>query len=393
MRATEAWPARTCTSVPAQSRARSASAIADGELRYSTVWEDYRLLERALRGSAGSDLLVIAGAGCNVLNLLLHAPRRVIALDFNPAQTALVELKLAGIRRLRHHELLRLLGVRTADGDAGADRLALYERVRADLPDAARSWWDAHTSVLHHGVEESGRLEQFIANFRQAHLGRLCAAATIDRILGEEDRAERRRLVDERLFTPPFVAAMRTYFARDAVAARGRHPAQFRYVTEPDVPGRLLRRLHRVCTECPVRGNFYLERFLRGGFRDAAAGPPYLRRESFERLRALVPRVEVITGELSSYLAAQPAGSLGGAVLSDVFEYLASADSDMLFSEIARCLRPGARVAYWNLFVRRESPSVLRARLHPLDRLARTLSQRDRVWFYGGFHVEEVCAR
>ena len=45
-------------------------------------------------------MLVITSAGCNVLDYAIDGPARIHAVDANPRQTALLELKLAGIRHL-----------------------------------------------------------------------------------------------------------------------------------------------------------------------------------------------------------------------------------------------------------------------------------------------------
>jgi S-adenosylmethionine-diacylglycerol 3-amino-3-carboxypropyl transferase len=388
-------PARPVGAWPLASRpapADATAALAGGELRYSAVWEDHLLLERALGAAGAGELLVVASAGCNVLNLLVRAPRRVVAIDVNPAQTALLELKLAAAGRLPHDAFLRLLGIREAPRDPGADRLALYERVRPGLSPAARRWWDAHQPVIAAGPDGAGRLDRFIAGFRREHLARLTGPGVVDTLLATDDPGARTRLADAALFTPAFARAFRAYFARDAIAERGRDPAQFRYVAEPDVAGWFLRRLRWACTELPVRGNFYLERFLRGGLRDADAGPPYLRRAAYERLRALAPRVEVVTEALGTYLASRPAASLHGLALSDVFEYLPPDASDALFAHAARVLRPRGRLAYWHLFVERTPPPAVRPRLRPLDRLSRALWRRDRAWLYGSFRVDEGVA-
>ncbi len=392
-----AAPAAQAAAAPASD---ATATLAGGELRYSTVWEDHRLLERGLAHVTGNDLLVVASAGCNVLNLLRLAPRRVVALDVNPAQTALLALKLATLRALRHDEMVALLGAVAPGGDgdvddaacddAGAGRLALYERVRPLLGDEARGWWDAHPDLLAAGASGAGRLDRYIAGFRRDVLARHCDRATVARILATDDPTARRRLAAAALFTPGFAADFRAYFGRSALAARGRCAAQFRHVPAPvDVGGWFLRRLHWAVTALPTRGNGYLARFLLGAPQDADQGPPWMRRAAFARLRALAPRVEVVTEALEPFLAAQPGRALGGAALSDVFEYLPADTSDALFGELARVLRPGARLAYWNLFVARESPEALRARLRPLAPLARALWRRDRAWFYGAFRVEE----
>ena len=43
---------------------------------------------------------MITSAGCNALDYLLDEPRQVHAVDVNPKQNALLELKLSAIRNL-----------------------------------------------------------------------------------------------------------------------------------------------------------------------------------------------------------------------------------------------------------------------------------------------------
>jgi S-adenosylmethionine-diacylglycerol 3-amino-3-carboxypropyl transferase len=57
---------------------------------------------------------------------------------------------------------------------------------------------------------------------------------------------------------------------------------------------------------------------------------------------------------------------------------------------LARALRPGGRLAFWNLLVPRASPPSLRPPYRPLEELAAELWARDRSYFYQAFHVEEV---
>ncbi|HET6701652.1 MAG TPA: DUF3419 family protein, partial [Gemmatimonadaceae bacterium] len=239
-------------------------------------------------------------------------------------------------------------------------------------------------------VERAGRLDRFIGEFQREHLARIHPLSLLDRLFEMSDRDSRRRLVDFELYTPEFVAAFLDHFSRSALAGRGRHPEQFRYVAEMDVGRWFLDRLRWACTELPVRGNFHLERFLRGELRDATWLPPYLEPSGFARLRALVDRVEVVTGDLESYLASREPETLTKAGLSDVFEYMSPDAAEHLFAALAGSLRGDGRIAYWNLFVPRESPPSLRDRIRPLSHLSRALSRRDRAWFYGAFHVDEV---
>jgi S-adenosylmethionine-diacylglycerol 3-amino-3-carboxypropyl transferase len=362
-----------------------AAQVLAGELRYSRVWEDHALVEHGLAVKPTDDVLMIASAGCNVLNLLLHEPRRIVAVDLNPSQTALLELKIAAIQRLDHTGFLELLGL------ARGRPLVRYDAVRRLLSPATREWWDSNTWMLAHGVERTGRLDQFIGDFHRYHVARIHPKELIDRLFSTRDPLDRQQLVDRELLTPEFIRAFLTYFTRESLAGRGRHPTQFQYVERTDVAEWFLRRLRWACTALPVRGNFYLERFLRGECADPAWRAPYLQPENYERLRALVPRVQVATTDLESYLADRPA-PFTKAALSDVFEYMSQREAANTFAALSDAMPRGGRLAYWNLFVPRESPVSLRDRIRSLPRLSHALWRRDRSWFYSAFRVDEVFA-
>lgn len=357
-----------------------------GELRYSRVWEDHLLLERGLEIGADDRLLIIGSAGCNVFNLLLCEPQRIVAVDFNPAQSALVQLMLAGVRSLGRHSFLELLG-----SIPGAP-LRRYEQVRPILAPAARDWWDRNTALIEHGVGRAGRLDRFIEGFQTEQLAQIHTAEVVDRFFCIADQRERERFVLAELFTPEFERAFLAYFARHAIDTRGRHPSQSRYLGEQNVAEWFLARFRWACTRLPARGNFYLERFLQSSLRAPRWHPPYLLPGNYERLRSLVGRITIETGELESYVASQPHGSFTKAALSDVFEYLSEEGSESLFATLADSLCPRGRIAYWNLLVPRESPVSLRHKLQPLPRLSNALWRRDRAWFYRAYHVEEVLA-
>jgi S-adenosylmethionine-diacylglycerol 3-amino-3-carboxypropyl transferase len=354
------------------------SVLAGGELRYSTVWEDHLLLERGLAPRFGDDLLVIAGAGDNVLNLLLREPRRIVAIDVNPAQSALVELKLAALSALEHRDFVQLLGLSSAKPRV---RLSHYERVRARLGDASRAWWDDRATTIADGITEAGRLDRFIAGFR-AHFNR----ADVDRLLSSRTIAEQRANAAF-LFSPELCRAFTEYFSAENLGVRGRDPSQMQYVGDDiDVAAHLLSRLRWVCTELPVSGNVYIQRFLRG----IETHSPYLQRDAYPRLRRLASRVDIVTTELSEYLSMQPARSFDHAGLSDLFEYLSSDATAAIADDLARVVRPGGRIAYWNLFVPRALSSTS-AHLEFLDSRSHDLWASDRSWFYRAFRVEEVA--
>ena len=279
--------------------------LASGIVRYSQVWEDHALVEGALDVGAEDDVLSIASAGCNVLALLLCEPRSVTAVDLNPAQIALVELKLRAIEALTWEELVRLLGVAP-----GSDRLALYERVRPRLTPQARAHWDDAHATIESGIHWSGRLEAYFRGFALAVLPRVHGADVVARMLSMDDAAAQARFFADVFGSAALHEAFTSYFTRERLAGEGRDARQMRYVESFDVAEHFWERFRWALTSLPTRGNFYMCSFLTGTYASEEATPPYLRRASYARLRSLVPRVRTVLGEVGDVLRDGPRGIL-----------------------------------------------------------------------------------
>lgn len=371
---------------PSGPRSEIAPVLAGDLIRYSQVWEDHRLLEVGLDIGPEDDVLSITSAGDNVLALLLCEPRSVTAIDLNPAQTHLLQLKLAALRVLDHAQLVCLLGFA-----GGMDRRALLAQVEPALPSESVAFWRAHAELVEVGLAGSGRLERYIHGFHE-QLYQLVDRAAVQQLLALADVATQRALFAQTLGRPEVERAFRWYFGREMMARQGRDPAQFKYVREGDVGGYFFDRFRYACTELPLADNFYLASFLLGRYRDFASGPAYLRPHNADRLRGLVDRVDVVTGELEQHVGARPPGSYSKLNLSDIFEYMSADAAAQLLGALARWLRPGARIAYWNLLVPRSSNAAQHPRLTPLADQAHDLWKRDRSWFYRAFHLEKVEA-
>src|SRR5438067_13593140 len=108
-------------------------------IRYAQCWEDADVLLAGLDVQPGDVCLSMASAGDNSLALLTRSPRRVVAIDLNPAQLACLALRVAAYRELTHPELLELIG-----STPSKRREALYRRCRPALATDARAFWDAH---------------------------------------------------------------------------------------------------------------------------------------------------------------------------------------------------------------------------------------------------------
>ncbi|MEK6238390.1 MAG: BtaA family protein, partial [Planctomycetales bacterium] len=109
-------------------------------LVYNTCWEDPRLDRAALQLGPEDTVLVITSAGCNALDYALEEPKQVFAVDMNPRQNALLELKLAAIRKFDYERFFQLFGVGRID-----DAKEVYrEELRDELSKPSQKFWDRH---------------------------------------------------------------------------------------------------------------------------------------------------------------------------------------------------------------------------------------------------------
>ena len=107
---------------------------------YNQIWEDPRVDAEALNLGPDSSLLTISSGGCNVLNYLVHEPKRIVAVDLNSNHMSLTRLKLAAIKHLPDYEsFYNFFGY-----GQHKDNLALYRKyLRDQLDPLTRSFWES----------------------------------------------------------------------------------------------------------------------------------------------------------------------------------------------------------------------------------------------------------
>jgi S-adenosylmethionine-diacylglycerol 3-amino-3-carboxypropyl transferase len=349
-------------------------------IRYAGVWEDADVLCEALApAAAGGRLLSIASAGDNALALLTLDPAEVVAADLSAAQLACLELRMAAFRRLEHPEVLAFLG--TAPSDRRAET---YRSLRGDLSPGAREFWDALPEAVGRGVIHVGKFERYLRAFRTRVLPFVHPRRRIERLRVPRTLAGQEEFYAREWDTWRWRLLFRLFFSRAVMGRMGRDPAFFSHV-EGSVGSRILARTRHALTALPVHSNPYLAYIMTGNYPPGAL-PRYLRPEWFEAIRSRLDRVRVVQARVEE----AGEGPFDGFNLSDVFEYMSPAEHEAAYAALVARARPGARLAYWNLLAPRGRPESLAGRVDALRAEAAALHARDRAWFYGAFHVDEV---
>ncbi|KAK4968118.1 hypothetical protein LTR66_011871 [Elasticomyces elasticus] len=111
------------------------------EYIYAFNWEDARVDARLLKINSDDVILAITSAGDNVLAYALDGPKRIHAVDLNPSQNHLLELKVAAFRALGYADVWKLFG----EGKHESFRTLLVKHLSPHLSSLAFQYW------MHHG--------------------------------------------------------------------------------------------------------------------------------------------------------------------------------------------------------------------------------------------------
>ncbi|OJJ01128.1 hypothetical protein ASPVEDRAFT_52147 [Aspergillus versicolor CBS 583.65] len=157
------------------------------EYIYAFTWEDPRVDHRLLDIKRDDVILAITSAGDNILDYLQKSPRRVHAVDLNPNQNHLLELKVACFIALGHRDLWKIFG----EGKHAEFRDLLISRLSPHLSSQAFQYWLEHTQVFTsssgRGLYETGgsrhaiKMVRYIFKFfgMEGQVKKLCEAQTL----------------------------------------------------------------------------------------------------------------------------------------------------------------------------------------------------------------------
>jgi S-adenosylmethionine-diacylglycerol 3-amino-3-carboxypropyl transferase len=382
------------------------SAVHGNNLVYNTCWEDPKLDRVALKLGPDDEVMVITSAGCNALDYALDAPRHIYAVDMNPRQNALLELKMAGIRRLPYETFYQLFG--NGHHDQFAD---LY---RGELRDALSPWsqayWDRHLSFF------GGRRSFYfrgssgsVAHFCNYYIDRVAKIrGDIEQLLAAQSVEEQREIYDRSLRKAFWSGFMKKVVGSDATLSLLGVPRAQRQQVETHFNGGISEFIEHcvetVFARLPIHDNYFWRVYLTGRY-DPECCPEYLKRDNFEALKSgLVDRVSVHTNSIEAFLV-QNDVRISRFILLDHMDWLSTYKYALLESEwqaIVNRATPNARVLYRSGGMKVEYVDPVRVQIDGKERrlgsllqydhdLANELHKKDRVHTYGSFYIADMA--
>lgn len=378
-------------------------------LIYNTCWEDPRIDRQALQLNGNSVVATITSAGCNALDYVLAGAARVHAIDVNPKQNALLELKLAAARGLSYDEYFEWFGKGRFYNPAQA-----YSNIlRNYLSSQAQEFWDKRigyfsgegwrSSFYFHGT--TGFFARLVNTYIDRVLG---AREIIEDVLGAPDLPGQQSIYFKTLKPLFWGKSVRWLLDRDLTLALLGVPRSQREQVERFIDGGMSAFvescLDAIFGKLSLADNYFWRVYLKGEYTEGCC-PEYLTRQGYQRIReGLWQNVSIHNSTLLDFLR-KGTQRISHFVLLDHMDWLQAHDKLVLEAEWQAILDSamprarviwrsgGTKVDYLDTIVVRHGRKrkwlgdVLE--YHP--GLARRLHEMDRVHTYGSFYISDLC--
>jgi len=316
--------------------ARVFNYVHGNNLVYNTCWEDPRLDKAALELKPTDNLLVITSAGCNALSYALTGLNHVYAVDMNPRQNAVLELKIAGIRHLDYWNFFRMFGIGRHDGIVN-----LYQtKLRTSLSPWARNYWDKRIKKYFAGKRRSfyfcGTSGAF-AKWFNIYIDRIAKFRTaVNEIFESKTIDEQKEIwygkIRDRLWSKLVKYAM----DRDSTLSLLGVPRAQRMQIEKQYEGGIIKfmqdSLDAVFSELPISDNYFWCVYSNGSYTPTCC-PEYLEEKNFTALKeGLVDRISVASDTVEGFLRKNDV-KISRFVLLDHMDWLSDKHYNWLISE------------------------------------------------------------
>lgn len=375
-------------------------------LVYNTCWEDPRLDRVALELKPTDNVLVITSAGCNALDYALCSPNHVYAVDMNPRQNALLDMKRAAIKTLDYEDFFLMFG----QGYHPRIRQLYKEKIRAALPAWSQTWWDkwikffADPKRPFYFRGTSGAFARLIKLYTDRIIR---VRPYIDMALDAKTIEEQVEIYEKHLRDRFWSRPMRFAMNRDTTLSMVGVPKAQRRQVEQQYKGGIVKfvqdSVEAVFCKLPLSDNYFWRVYMKGSYTRECC-PEYLKPDNFQKLKGgLVDRVSTHTDSVQGFLDKHD-GQISRYILLDHMDWLSDKFFPLLeleWQSIINRAAPETRILWRSGGLKtdfldrvnvnvggqaRQLPEVL-VQHHDL---AAQLHEKDRVHTYGCFYIADL---
>lgn len=344
-------------------------------LSYSFGNEDWSTELKALQIQPTDRVLCITASGDRPLNLLTTDLQEIVAIDANPFQNALFDLKKVALQNLPYLSYLAFLGV-----DPSPIRLQTYSEIEHLLSPASSALWKRYPKKIASGVLYEGFIEKWLQ--RTAKILYLIRGKKIRKLFAMKDLKKQREFIknkwDTFLWKKTFDFLLHPFVTRIFVKDPGlyensgpnMHLGTYIYKKMHNHLNRYLASesvLLSLCFKGKVHKNYF---------------PPYLSKSGVALIKERAHLARIETSNIISYLENAPDNSFDCFSISDVASYLSSTQFTTLMHCIHRTAKPRARFCIRQFLSSHAIPEQLIPHFKRDLPLEGTLEEEDRCFVY-----------
>ena len=348
------------------------------KLVFTHNWEDPESDLAALQIKSNDVVQAITSGGCNVLGFLLYDPKEIYSVDINPAQSCLLELKIAAIKSFDFTNFIAFAGLTECD-----NRLTMYTTLKQFLSAEAIDFWDKQSKIISTGFIMNGKYERFI-NLAGKFISLLQGRRKVFGLFEKKSKEEQQTYFDKVWNTRRFKYIFKILFNKRMLAKRGLVADYFNFDDgSSSFADSFYNRSRKAFRDIPIEKNYFLSLYLLGKYNDREEVPAYLKKENYETIKSRIDRIKIITGEAQQWIDTMPDKSIDCFALSNICELMSEQETHTLFTAVDRTANEGARIIFRNLMIPREVPKDLQATIKKDQLLSKKLYDNDRSFVYG----------
>ncbi|KAJ5542646.1 hypothetical protein N7535_005070 [Penicillium sp. DV-2018c] len=342
----------------------------NNEYIYAFTWEDSRVDEHLLNLGTEDAVLAITSAGDNILSYATKSPAKIHAVDLNPTQNHLLELKVASYTALPYEDFWRLFG----EGKHPDFRALLLTKLSPHLSSAAFQYWfnniHVFTNVNGRGLYDTGGSRHAIRAIRWISRTFGCRSAFRDFLISptlKEQRdiwANRIRPVMLSTLICKFVVSQESFLwtalgvpknqlamiesdHAESEAVNGPHPTD-KKTRSHAIWRYMVNTLDPVAEQTHIAvDNPYYHLCMSGAY-TPNCHPDYLSEEAYAKLSrpGALDALRIHTGEVDEVLSEMSPDSLTVAVVMDSMDWFdpGAEAAACQISKLRRALKMGGRV-------------------------------------------------
>lgn len=366
---------------------------------YTQSWEDPDADEAYLKIGPDDVCLTLTSGGCNSLNLCLQGAKAVYSVDCNPAQSALLELKKEGIKRLHYEDFWSLFG----EGRHAKAEALFFRKLAPFMSQTSVKFWKNKLHYFKDGLYYHGGMGKVVSGLTL--FSRWFGFKEQLNALAEAPTLEHQKLIWEHML-PIRIFHSLPQWAKNMVVSTtelalfnpcvmwlgaGVPKAQVNLITKQDATKMscyAARVLDGIVKNSHLKSeNYFYYNCITGSFsRDNC--PSYLKEENFEKLRGESGRINALHIVNSFFLPALYSRQYDVAILMDHVDWLTADQAKEVAVALGKQIRPGGRVIWRSAAVHPPYVEMIEDAgflVRCVDRVTEDSPYLDRVNMYASF--------